>query len=248
MSHNRMNDEFYIGYESGTPPGVRRRIRLAVAAIVAVGSCVAIVVLFAQRPFARARFEYGARRPFSGTLVADPYPSLIGGAGARRLWLVAPGKFGADDLVRPVLGRAVELEGSLIERGPDRMIEIAPGTIEAADEPAEADPREEALGPITLRGEIVDGKCFLGVMNPGQGVVHRDCAIRCLRGGMPPMLRVVDQDGRAALIALVGADGRAIGRELADMAAEPIEVVGTLSRRGDALFLAAEPGAYRRVR
>jgi hypothetical protein len=29
---------------------------------------------------------------------------------------------------------------------------------------------------MTLTGEIVDSKCYLGVMNPGQGKVHRDCA------------------------------------------------------------------------
>ena len=30
------------------------------------------------------------------------------------------------------------------------------------------------FGEVTLAGEIVDSKCYLGVMNPGNGKVHRD--------------------------------------------------------------------------
>ena len=39
----------------------------------------------------------------------------------------------------------------------------------------------EVLGPVELTGEIADSKCWLGVMNPGEGTVHRDCARRCLK-------------------------------------------------------------------
>jgi len=43
-----------------------------------------------------------------------------------------------------------------------------------------------SLGTQTLVGEIVDSKCFLGVMNPGQLTTHRACAIRCISGGVRP--------------------------------------------------------------
>ena len=43
------------------------------------------------------------------------------------------------------------------------------------------------LDTFTLIGEIVDSKRYLGVMNPGNGKVHRDCAVRCLSGGIPPI-------------------------------------------------------------
>jgi len=31
------------------------------------------------------------------------------------------------------------------------------------------------LGAATLRGEIVDSKCFLGIMKLGEKTVHRAC-------------------------------------------------------------------------
>jgi hypothetical protein len=53
-----------------------------------------------------------------------------------------------------------------------------------------------------LEGEIVDSKCHLGAMNPGAGPTHRLCAIRCLRGGLPPLLAL--PDGRAVLLTTAG--------------------------------------------
>src|SRR5262249_27089733 len=43
------------------------------------------------------------------------------------------------------------------------------------------------LGRATLRGEIVDSKCYLGAMKPGGGRTHRGCALLCLKGGVPPL-------------------------------------------------------------
>jgi hypothetical protein len=100
---------------------------------------------------------------------------------------------------------------------------------------------------VTLRGEIVDSKCHLGVMNPGEGVVHRDCARRCLSGGIPPMLAVRDGHGRKALIVLVSESGRAVGRELSAIAGRPVEVTGRLTRDGEDYVLTADASAYRTV-
>jgi len=36
--------------------------------------------------------------------------------------------------------------------------------------------------PLRCRGQIVDPKCYLGVMKPGEGKPHSDCAIRCIDG------------------------------------------------------------------
>jgi hypothetical protein len=85
---------------------------------------------------------------------------------------------------------------------------------------------------LTLRGEIVDSKCFLGVMNPAEGAVHRDCARRCLSGGMPPMLLMRDGEHREELVVLVSDDGRGIGREIAQAAGTPVDVTGRLVRDG----------------
>ena len=81
---------------------------------------------------------------------------------------------------------------------------------------------------MTLDGEIVDSKCFLGVMNPGERVVHRDCAIRCLSGGVPPMLAYTTKDGRYDLAVLVDSRGRLLHDTLHHLAGQPIAARGRL--------------------
>jgi hypothetical protein len=53
----------------------------------------------------------------------------------------------------------------------------------------------EDLGAFTLVGEIVDSKCYLGIMNPGETNPHRECAALCIRGGIPPLIIAHDADG-----------------------------------------------------
>ena len=73
------------------------------------------------------------------------------------------------------------------------MIETKPEWIQASakdERRAQSDAPYESLGKQTFVGEIVDSKCFLGVMNPGRLTPHRACAIRCISGGVPPVLLV----------------------------------------------------------
>jgi len=101
------------------------------------------------------------------------------------------------------------------------------------------------LGAVTLAGEIVDSKCYLGVMNPGQGKVHRDCAARCLSGGIPPIF--VTANGGEQLL-LVSADGNAVGRDaLREFVAEPLTIQGELLQRGDSRLLKIDPQELRHM-
>jgi len=251
---DRPPDDFYIGYEGPMPRPSARAVTTYVVMACAAALLASLVVLAAQRPFAAARFEWGEPYPHRGRVVADPYPSLVDPGSGRRTWLVAPGKFGADDLVAGAHERVVELAGSLIERGPVRMLEVVPSSVTPrsvqqppgppSPSPA-APPGTESLGQVTLRGEVVDSKCFLGVMNPGEGAVHRDCAVRCLSGGIPPMLLVRHASGRQQLIALVSPIRTPIGRRLLDVAGRAVEVTGELEARHGTLFLLADREAYR---
>jgi len=129
--------------------------------------------------------------------------------------LVAPGKHGADDLVASFYGKHVRLQGQLIYREGGTMVEITPGSIVVTGTAPTVQETTRDLGTVTVTGEIVDSKCYLEVMNPGQGKVHRDCAARCLSGGIPPIFVTTDPvttDGREQFL-LVGLDGRALGRD-----------------------------------
>ncbi|MDX2178043.1 MAG: hypothetical protein SFV18_00535 [Bryobacteraceae bacterium] len=152
-----------------------------VVAMFAVGSAVAAILALSQKQFANSKFEFGVYRTYSGTIEERPLLSID--SGGTRYLLVAPGKWGADELARGKHGRRVDLRASLIERGGVSMLEIEPGSIVDRGE-GKAAPWENR-GPADVTGEIVDTKCFLGVMNPGEGRVHRQCAARCLSGGVP---------------------------------------------------------------
>ena len=190
-------------------------------------------------------------------------------------YLVAPWKFGLKpEVIAPFDGKSVTLKGTLIYRGDQTMIEVVNDSIQATntilvgksrrDVPAReggtvapldaartaqrAIPTSQSLGWQTLVGEIVDSKCFLGVMNPGQLTPHRACAIRCISGGVPPVLLVRQRNGPAIYLLLVSADGKPVNQQVLDLVAEPVEITGEVERQGELLILRADPATYRRVR
>jgi hypothetical protein len=244
-------DEFFVGYLPEQPPRTARRVRVAVLAIAALSLGLGILFVAAQQPYAAAHFDYGQESEFVGTIEEEP-PTLWTGdqsSPAGHL-LVAPGKHGAARLVAGLEGRAVTLRGKRIWReGMERtaMIELAPGSLRPAAQAAARVPAEEDLGRVRLAGEIVDGKCYLGVMNPGEGKVHRDCAARCIAGGAPPLLAVAGGPPRGRLVSLAGSRGESIHAQVSDFVAEPVTIEGELIRHGDHYSLHADLGTLRRV-
>jgi hypothetical protein len=185
-----VKDEFYIGYEPDMPSRLAERIRRVARGLVALALVMPAVLVFTEDRFAPGVFEYGRAQTFSGRIVESPYPSLVadGVTGASpTYWLVGPGKHGADEVVRGRDGQRVQLSGSLIERDGDAMIEVLPDSIVTIGGSAVASEPLRSLGFVVVEGEIVDSKCHLGVMKPGEGPTHRDCAVRCLLGRIPPM-------------------------------------------------------------
>jgi len=240
-----MNQDFYIGYFPKAPASLGRWVARLVTGLVLAGLAAGTLLTLRQAPFADSKFEFGTYREFSGVMEEWPYP-ILRTAGSSFL-LVAPGKHGLAGAVKGLQGKSVSLKGSLIERGRDRMLEVPPESLrEIAPLPLPAANEPIDLGPVRLRGEIVDSKCYLGVMNPGNGKVHRDCAARCISGGAPPAFIARDAKGETRTLLLVGSDGRALNREILSFVAEPLEIQGQLVRSGSHLVLKAEPAAFLR--
>lgn len=218
-------------------------MKTTVAALAVAVLMIAAMLVSAQAPFAASRFEYGFYRGYQGELVEWPYPLLLTADGP--YLLVGQGKFGVSELMRGHDGQSVQLNGSLIERDGQQMLEVDAVSLRFG--PAASSTRQTIdLGPVMLTGEIVDTKCHLGVMNPGNGKVHRECAARCISGGAPPAFLVRDAEGETRLLLLTGSDGRAIGREILDFVAEPVTIEGALVRQGSTLILKVEPKNFRR--
>jgi hypothetical protein len=246
--------DFFVGYLP-TPGPVGRRMKRVAWMLVGVLAVAAALLAAATGPFDRSLFEFDHVRDYRGTLEAHPVPMLIvvdrearsPFGTLRRIPLVAPGKHGAAPIVEAFDGAAVTLRGKRIARGDREMIEVEDGSVARASAPDLLTPasKVEDLGAWTLNGEIVDGKCFLGVMNPGRLEVHRACAIRCISGGIPPLLYARDDSGREAQILLVSSAGAPVGRDLLDLVARPVTVTGRLERRDDLFFLYADRKDFR---
>ena len=254
-----MNDEFYIGWEAKAAPGIGKTVRKSVLSMLLLAVLTAALLAISQHMIGSSVFEWGTVKEFSGVLKFQPYPHLLvprPGATSKQTGfstysLVAPFKFGLDRVKLSALdGKSISLRGTLIYRGNQTMVEALPDSIKVANRQLPALPGTEpiGLGHQTLTGEIVDSKCFFGVMNPGQLLPHRACAIRCISGGVPPVLLVRQKNGTAIYLLLVSADGKPVNQQVLDMVAEPVQITGDVERQGEWLILRADPATYQRVK
>jgi hypothetical protein len=208
-----MSDEFYIGYQKQAPPGMAGMIRRTALSVAVACVAVAILVAAIQRPQEDGAFEFGVSKSFEGVLYESPLPMIhvtTPTEGATELLLVGFGKQGMPAFSRGNGGKKVRFTGSLIYRDAMTMIEMNdPESFEVLGDPNPNEHRADSisLGSATITGELVDTKCFFGVMRPGTGKVHRACAINCLKGGVPPGLLVRGEKGTGTVIMLAGADG-----------------------------------------
>jgi hypothetical protein len=251
------NDEFYIGWEAKAAPGIGTAVRKAAVFVLTLALLLPVLLAASQRMIGLNVFEWGNRKTFSGVLQTTPYPHLLvprpgnadGLPQSSIYCLVATWNFGPDRKAVALLdGHSVTLKGTLINPDNRTMIEVQPETVRPTVAGGTIAPPETVdLGRQTMIGEIVDSRCFLGVMNPGQLTPHRACAIRCISGGVPPAFLVRKKDGRAAYLLPVSAQGRPVNKHVLGMVAEPVEITGEVKRQGELPILRADPATYRRV-
>lgn len=238
-------EEFYVGYLPKAPRGIAGVVRRVVIALMILTAAVAVALVFGQHRFAASFFEFGNVHEFEGVLREKPAPALI--VQSRNYALVGEGKHGAQSMIYGLDGRSVKLRGTLIHRGATEMIEVAANSIQLAKEPAAAPASAgEDLGTQTLTGEIVDSKCYLGVMNPGHTKPHRECASLCIRGGIPPLFIAKDADGHQINLWLLSEKGDPVNQQVLNFVAEPIQITGQVKRSGDQLYLYANPQTFQR--
>jgi hypothetical protein len=251
-------DEFFIGYAPPLPARLSTFIWRVVTAGSAGVALAAAAIATGHVGLEGGTFEFGLVRTRTGTIVTQPYPALIedadpaGRSATHRPWrlLVAEGKHGADALVRGFEGARVTIDGTHIERSGMPMLEVRAGSIARTGDARSRLAVPEGViggGPVMLRGEIVDSKCFLGVMTPGDGRTHSACASLCLRGGIPPALLVRDRVGHSALYLLEDPTGAPLSAAAADLAGEPVEVGGVTSQRGSWRILRTDPASWTRL-
>lgn len=239
MSRGGNSDaEFYVGYAASAPPGIVRRVR-GVIVVMLIG-CAAVTAALAMG-FRTSGSGSLSMEPqvFVGQLIERPYPMLrmMRDGRVECVLLVGSGKYGAGPRVTARNGEVVSVWGTLLVRDGRRMVELAdepgPGR-SAVVEGASADLPARIVREhqrVSLCGEIVDPKCYLGAMKPGDGKAHKGCAILCISGGIPPMLVAAGEsqsNPSDSYYLLVDAVGGPLNKRVLPFVAEPVEVTGVV--------------------
>lgn len=246
-------DEFYVNYAS-VPPSYRRFL-LRFIPLLVVGAIVFAVFL----PVIHDQFNPGkiqGSQDLEGLLVAEPVPHLVvprpGDTGSKvpfsRYILSGTGKTAPRASVLEFLGQWVTLKGIVVSR--NQLSVIAAQSAEPLEPPegVTIDPSNgTVLGQYALTGEILDGKCYPGIMKPGQGKTHRACAIRCINGGVPAVFRVHNNRNDVMYFLLADEQGQAVSDRILDFVADPVAISGTVVQYDDMFVLEADPETYERV-
>jgi hypothetical protein len=248
-------DEHFIGWLP-TPQTYTRFLRPIIVLLLLSAVGIAGTVAFFQRDPGTGQWDADNVYTFDGIAYTHPYamirvPGQKPGDPARTMLLVEEGKIGAQPRVEQVVqgstaGRAVRVSGTILQRDDRWMLELAAGEKGMRSLTGE---EERKLSPlkwpapqvldenVTLKGEIIDPKCYLGAMKPGGGKTHKACAMLCISGGVPPMLVTRDVDKNEMFYLITTAEGGVANEQVLDFVGDPVEVSGRLERHGDLLVL-----------
>ena len=237
------NEEFYVGYVDAvgkkTKKQLRRFVMLALGLLLLAGSTFA----FFQRPAANSSFDFGAPTEVTGVFHESPYPMLrvrLAENEYKEIVLLGFGKFGANPYLKEVRvshgdlhGKTLQIEGELIYYNGKTLLQIDDSQKVTVLGDAEYDEATLALGQRSIQGEIIDPKCYFGVMKPGYGKIHRSCAALCIAGGMPPVLVSAAESGEEAYFLLTDLKGKPIHKDILPYIGQPALINGEVEQIGD---------------
>jgi len=259
--------EFYIGWMPAAPDGFAKHVRKVVIVLVILVIAVGIVLSLQQRKFSTSNFEFGQLSEVKGIYQQFPVPSIkvmtpqdaFGHTSYITMPLVGYGKFGAEGVIADLEKekniildkKEVTLNGTLlysdgktllqIDKNDDPLINVSgPDAINSS-------PAIKELGTFQLTGEVLDPKCYFGVMKPGHGKPHRDCAVRCIAGGMSPVFYVRNGKGEANYYLILDTDGKKMNNELKDNVAEPVSLEARAVQYDDWVVLYVNKATIKRT-
>src|SRR6266496_5850 len=245
--------DFYIGWMPKAPNSFSNFIKKYLILLVAFIIVASVTLALSQRKFGTGTFEFGKLIEVKGIYFNQPVPS-IKVVNGKDIWgnlsyitfpLVGYGKHGADGIIADIEKekaisidkKEVTLRGTLLYNDGKTILQIDKNDspLITVGQRASADllPQLQELGMQKIKGEIVDPKCYFGVMKPGEGKPHRDCAIRCILGGIPPVFHVQNVKGENNYYLVVGPNGEKMNEAVQDYVAEPAEIEARLVKYDD---------------
>ncbi|MEZ4830220.1 MAG: hypothetical protein R3C61_28635 [Bacteroidia bacterium] len=258
-------DEFFIGYRDYIPQTYRLPVLMGIVLIAVVFAVAAWIWVSQQKPFATATFELGKPTVLKGLVFQKPVPAIrvvsgrdfLGNQVYQTIPLINFGKFGASGLLmeyeqkigKPLSEGEISLEGTLIYRDGKTLFELTKRSEALKGFSDDISLYDKSLrqfttvsmGEAELSGEIVDPKCYFGVMKPGQGKPHRACASLCIRGGIPPVFVTIGENGEPNYFLLLGANGEMVNEKVLDYVAVPSRIRGKIIQADDWFIIYANP-------
>lgn len=254
------NSEFYIGWMAKAPKLIAKHVKIVLLILFPVALIIGYLLATHQKKFSTANFEFGKMTELTGIYYNKPVPLLKVYDKNREpitIPLVGYGKHGAETAIMEVEkekkvslnGKELTLKGTLIygdgktilqiDKNNKPVVNIGSGSTYSVI--------EKDLGTHTIRGEIIDPKCYFGVMKPGEGKVHRDCAIRCILGGIPPVLHVQNEKGESNYYLIVGPNGEKMNEAVQDVVAEPVSIEAKIVQQDDWIILYTDKEHIKRI-
>lgn len=261
------NTEFYIGWMPKAPEGFAKQVRKTLFVLFPLALIVGLVLASFQKKFSTANFEFGKSTEVKGIYFNSPMPMLKvlngkdiwGNTSYTTIPLVGYGKHGAETAIMELEkeknvsfnNKELTLKGTLLYSDGKTLLQVSKEEDPVINIGKDADVSlmqgQTELGIQTIRGEIIDPKCYFGVMKPGEGKVHRDCAIRCILGGIPPVLKVMNEKGEKNYYLIVGPNGEKMNEVVQDYVAEPVEMEARVVQQDDWVILYVKDKSIKRI-
>jgi len=244
------NNEFYIGWMAKEPKSFAKHVKKILLVLFPMALIVGYLLSTNQKKFSTANFEFGKTTEVKGIYYNTPVPMLKvfdTNNLSMTLPLVGYGKHGAETAILELErekgvslnGKEVTFKGTLIYGDGKTLLQIDKNENPIVNIGTESPTQlfKKDLGTQIIRGEIIDPKCYFGVMKPGEGKVHRDCAIRCILGGIPPVLHVQNEKGESNYYLIVGSNGEKMNEGVQDVVAEPVSIEAKVVQQDDWIIL-----------
>ncbi len=242
------DDRFYIGWQEKMGDEHRRFLRKRIILFFALIPVFVFLLVFFQKGFNTHSFQLGKTSQISGLYYNIPYPMLIADEGqlpegiSNEILLVGFGKVGANATMNKIQERTgslhrkkIVLAGTLIKGDGKTLMELTQKDDSLIQQLEATSKKEINLTPkefISVKGEILDPKCYFGVMKPGEGKIHKSCAIRCISGGIPPVFRYEPEDNNQdyKYYLMLDKQGSPLNKETLKYVAEKVSVTGTTNK------------------
>jgi len=260
-SNEKPAGQFFIGWLGVIDKHTKKTVSSFMFPAMLIGFIFLLSFTFLQKKIANSAYIYNEVAEYTGKLSNYPFPHILftkgkdvfGNPKYEVLPLVNAWKFGADSLIAKwnVTNEndMATIQGTIIIRDSVKAMELTNkenAFLSPKTPTSNIKPEVKKIGLVTIQGEIIDPKCYLGAMNPGEGKPHRSCAIRCISGGIMPMITYME-NGQKKYAVLLGENGEKINSQVLDFVAEPVEIKGVLYTYENWNYIQINPNFIKRL-